>query len=110
SLEEALDAINSRPHPLALYLFSGRRAWRDRLLAGTSSGTVCLNDVVLQGGIPQLPFGGVGESGMGAYHGRAGFARFSHQRSVLQRPQGFDAPWRYPPYGNRLRWMRRLLG
>ena len=109
SLEEAVDAINSRPRPLAIYLFSGRQAWRDRLLTGTSSGTVCFNDVVLQGGIPQLPFGGVGESGIGAYHGRAGFVRFSHQRSVLQRPQAFDLPWRYPPYGNRLRWMKRLL-
>ena len=46
---------------------------------------------------------------MGAYHGRAGFLRFSHQRSVLQRPQAFDVPWRYPPYGNRLGWMKRLL-
>ena len=109
SLEEAVDAINSRPQPLAIYLFSGRQAWRDRLLASTSSGAVCFNDVVLQGGIPRLPFGGVGDSGMGTYHGRAGFVRFSHQRSVLQRPQGFDAPWRYPPYGNRLRWMKRLL-
>ncbi|MYF36188.1 MAG: aldehyde dehydrogenase family protein [Synechococcus sp. SB0678_bin_12] len=109
SLEEAVDAINSRPQPLAVYLFSGRRTWRDRLLAGTRSGTVCLNDVILQAGIPRLPFGGVGESGMGAYHGRAGFIRFSHQRSVLQRPQAFDVPWRYPPYGNRLGWMKRLL-
>ena len=109
SLEEAVDAINNRPQPLAIYLFSGRQAWRDRLLASTSSGAVCFNDVVLQGGIPRLPFGGVGDSGMGTYHGRAGFVRFSHQRSVLQRPQGFDAPWRYPPYGNRLRWMKRLL-
>lgn len=109
SLEDAVTAINSRPHPLAIYLFSGRQAWRDRLLASTNSGTVCFNDVVLQGAIPQLPFGGVGDSGMGVYHGRAGFVRFSHQRSVLQRPQAFDAPWRYPPYGNRLGWMQRLL-
>jgi len=108
-LEEAVDAINSRPQPLAVYLFSGRQTWRDRLLAGTRSGTVCFNDVILQAGIPQLPFGGVGESGIGAYHGRAGFLRFSHQRSVLERPQAFDVPWRYPPYGNRLGWMRRLL-
>ena len=111
SLEEAVDAINSRPQPLAIYLFSGRQAWRDHLLASTRSGAVCLNDVVLQGGIPQLPFGGVGESGMGTYHGRAGFVRFSYQRSVLERPKGFDFRWRYPPYGKRRRgWMKRLLG
>ena len=109
SLEEAMNAINSHPQPLAIYLFSRSQAWQDRLLAGTTSGTVCFNDVVLQGGIPQLPLGGVGESGMGAYHGHAGFTCFSHQRSVLQRPQAFDSPWRYPPYGNRLRWMKRLL-
>ena len=109
SLEEAVEAVNSRPAPLAVYLFSGQRTWQKRLLATTRSGAVCFNDVVLQGSIPQLPFGGVGESGMGAYHGRAGFLRLSHQRSVLQRPQAFDAPWRYPPYGNRLRWLQRLL-
>ena len=77
--------------------------------ATTRSGAVCFNDVVLQGSIPQLPFGGVGESGMGAYHGRAGFLRLSHPRSVLQRPQAFDAPWRYPPYGNRLRWLQAAV-
>jgi len=110
SLDEAIKSINSRPKPLALYLFSGRKEWQDRLLHQTSSGTVCFNDVILQAGLPELPFGGVGESGMGTYHGRAGFARFSHERSVLRRPQALDLPWRYPPYGNRLHWVKRLLG
>jgi aldehyde dehydrogenase (NAD+) len=71
---------------------------------------VCFNDVIMHVGVPNLPFGGVGASGMGAYHGKAGFDTFSHQRSVLRRPFRLDAPFRYPPYGNRLPLLRRLLG
>ena len=110
SLEEAIAQINSRPKPLALYLFSRRRSHQQTVLQRTSSGSVCFNDVVMQAGVPDLPFGGVGASGMGAYHGRAGFETFSHRRSVLRRPFRLDAPLRYPPYGNRLPLLRRLMG
>jgi aldehyde dehydrogenase (NAD+) len=109
-LDEAIQRINRRPKPLALYLFSGDRRQQHRLLERTSSGGVGFNDVVLQAGVPELPFGGVGASGMGAYHGRAGFDTFSHRRSVLRRPFRLDAPFRYPPYAGRLPLMRRLLG
>ena len=109
-LNEAILHINSRPKPLALYLFSQNPQHQDTLLQRTSSGGVCCNDVVLQVGIPNLPFGGVGGSGMGAYHGQAGFDTFSHRRSVLRRPFRLDAPFRYPPYAGRLPLMRRLLG
>ena len=71
SLEEAVDAINSRPQPLAVYLFSGRQAWRDRLLAGTRSGTVCFNDVVLHGGIPPVALW----RGGGEWHGHLSWSR-----------------------------------
>ncbi len=109
-LEGAIRLIRSRPKPLALYLFSRRQAAAEQLLTATSSGGVCVNDVVMQAGVPELPFGGVGASGIGAYHGRAGFDTFSHQRSVFQRPFWLDLPVRYAPYGDRLALVRRLLG
>jgi aldehyde dehydrogenase (NAD+) len=110
NLGSAISLINQRPKPLALYLFSSQRAAQEQLLQGTSSGGVCFNDVIMHVGVPNLPFGGVGASGMGAYHGKAGFDTFSHQRAVLRRPFRLDTPFRYPPYGDRLPLLRRLLG
>ena len=109
-LEAALAEVRSRPKPLALYLFSPNRTAQERTLATTSSGGVCFNDVVLQAGAAALPFGGVGESGMGTYHGHAGFLTFSHQRAVLRRPFWLDLPFRYPPYAGKLALVKRLLG
>jgi aldehyde dehydrogenase (NAD+) len=108
-LEEALERIRGGPAPLALYLFSGSEAAAQRLLAASQSGTVAINDVVIQAGLATVPFGGVGESGMGSAHGEEGFLAFSHRRSVLRRPFGLDAPLRYPPYAGKLRWMEWLL-
>ena len=71
---------------------------------------VTVNDTIKHLLNPRLPFGGVGDSGMGAYHGKAGFDTFSHHRSVLRRPFRLDAPFRYPPYAGRLPLVRRLLG
>ena len=110
SLDEALAQVRQRPKPLALYLFSRSRDAQQRTLAGTSSGGVCFNDVVLQAGAAELPFGGVGESGIGRYHGQAGFDTFSHLRSVLARPFALDLPFRYPPYAGKLALVKRLLG
>ena len=110
NLEEAITQINQRPKPLALYLFSQRRAAQQEILRRTSSGGVCFNDVVLQAGITDLPFGGVGASGMGTYHGEAGFRTFSHQRSVLRRSFLLDLPFRYPPYAGKLPLLQKLLG
>jgi aldehyde dehydrogenase (NAD+) len=109
-LEAGLQQVRSRPKPLALYLFSNDKAAQRRTLQTTSSGSVCFNDVVMQAGATALPFGGVGESGLGTYHGRAGFLTFSHQRSVLERPFWLDLPFRYPPYKGKLGLVKRLLG
>jgi aldehyde dehydrogenase (NAD+) len=109
-LDGALTEIRSRPKPLALYLFSHDRQAQRRVLRETSSGGVCFNDVILQAGSSQLPFGGVGESGMGTYHGEAGFLTFSHLRSVLERPFWLDLPLRYPPYAAKQALVQRLLG
>jgi aldehyde dehydrogenase (NAD+) len=109
-LSEAIERINQRPKPLALYLFSKQRIAQEEILRRTSSGGVCFNDVVMHVSVPELPFGGVGNSGMGNYHGEAGFKTFSHERSILRRPFRLDAPFRYPPYAGRLPLIRRLLG
>nr|WP_255100061.1 aldehyde dehydrogenase family protein [Synechococcus sp. L2F] len=110
SLDEAITRVRRGAKPLALYLFSSSAAAQEQVLAGTSSGGVCFNDVVMQVGVPELPFGGVGPSGMGRYHGQSGFDTFSHLRSVLRRPFRFDVPLRYPPYGDRLGLIKRLMG
>ena len=109
-LAMAMERIRSLPKPLALYLFGGDGQQQQQLLMGTSSGGVCFNDVVMHVGIPDLPFGGVGPSGMGSYHGEAGYRTFSHERSVLRRPFALDLRLRYPPYRLSRDWMRRLLG
>ncbi len=75
-----------------------------------TSGGATINHVWIHLGVPSLPFGGVGDSGMGAYHGRASFETFSHRRAVLNKPTWFDPPILYPPYSARkLSWIRRLV-
>jgi aldehyde dehydrogenase (NAD+) len=97
-LNEAISQINQRPKPLALYVFSSNSQVQQQVLAGTTSGNACINDTVLQVGVQSLPFGGVGDSGMGCYHGKFSFDTFSHRRAVLKRGLRFDLPWRYAPY------------
>jgi aldehyde dehydrogenase (NAD+) len=109
-LETALDRVRQGPSPLALYLFGGDEAARERLLTSTRSGGVCFNDVVMQAGVTTLPFGGIGESGMGTYHGEAGFLTFSHGRSVLSRSFRLDSSFRYPPYAGKRGLIERFLG
>jgi aldehyde dehydrogenase (NAD+) len=110
-LDGAIAQIVAQPKPLALYLFSRDAATQRRILAETSSGGVCLNDTLMQVGVTELPFGGVGPSGLGAYHGKASFETFSHFKSILKRPFWGDVALRYPPYDDRkLGLFRRLMG
>ncbi len=109
NLEFALDAIRKQPKPLALYMFGGSPSDQQRLLETTSAGGVCFNDVILQAGIPEMPFGGVGASGMGRYHGQAGFRTFSNEKSIMQRNFWLDLKLRYPPYKTNLELLNRLL-
>jgi aldehyde dehydrogenase (NAD+) len=106
-LEQALLTLNQRDKPLALYLYAGDPAVTDAVIANTSSGSVCVNHNAVQLAVPDLPFGGVGASGMGAYHGRAGFDTFSHTKAVLRRPTRFEIPIMYPPYTRAKRWVLR---
>lgn len=98
NLDEAIALINSKPKPLALYLFSQNKDKQNQVLQQTSSGGVCLNDTIMQVGVTELPFGGVGQSGIGNYHGKASFDTFSHFKSVLKKPFWGDLNWRYAPY------------
>jgi aldehyde dehydrogenase (NAD+) len=109
-INQAIAEINSRPKPLALYLFSNDKDLQKQILQQTSSGGVCINDTVMQVGVSSLPFGGVGDSGIGRYHGKASFETFSHYKSVLQNPIWLDLKWRYAPYEGKLPLLKRLLG
>jgi aldehyde dehydrogenase (NAD+) len=98
SLDEAIQIVNRGDTPLALYSFSENDSENDRLLAEIQSGGACVNGTLFHIVNPYLPFGGKGESGMGAYHGQAGFDTFSHLRSVHRRNTKFDPPLLYPPF------------
>jgi len=108
-LNDAIAQINARPKPLALYLFSKDKHKQQYVLQQTSSGGVCINDTVMQVGVTTLPFGGVGDSGMGNYHGKASFDTFSHFKSVLKKGFWFDLNWRYPPYNGKLSLFKRII-
>lgn len=97
TLDHALALLRGRPTPLALYLFTKDRSAQERVLAETRSGGVCLNDTITHASGKDLPFGGLGESGLGTYHGKASFDCFTHYRSVLRRSFRFDLKQRYPP-------------
>jgi acyl-CoA reductase-like NAD-dependent aldehyde dehydrogenase len=108
-IDEVLQILRDKPKPLAVYLFARDRALHERVLAGTQSGGVCINDTILQILGTDLPFGGVGDSGMGTYHGRAGFDCFSHQRAIMTRSLATDPKFRYPPPRTPLDTLKRIL-
>lgn len=108
-LDDALGLLRNRPTPLALYVFTRDRATETRVLANARSGGACVNDVVSHMIGTGLPFGGLGASGMGAYHGRAGFEAFSHRRAILRRATWLDTPFRYPPQKLTLAGLRRAM-
>jgi len=108
-LDAALQVVNAGPKPLALYAFTEDGATTERIVRETSSGGMCINHTILHLGVPGLPFGGVGESGMGAYHGKWGFDELSHRKSVLERPTNFDPPVAYPPFGALKRKLVRTI-
>jgi len=110
NLDEALSLLRGRPIPLALYLFTRDPATQDRVLSQARSGGVCINDTVTHMIGKHLPFGGLGQSGVGAYHGRASFDAFTHYRSVLKRSLAIDLPLRYPPPRISLATLKRGFG
>jgi aldehyde dehydrogenase (NAD+) len=103
NVDEAISFINSREKPLALYVFAEKGAAR-RVIDLTSSGGGCINDTIMHIANENMPFGGVGNSGMGRYHGRDSLYAFSHRRSIVATPTWIDTPFRYMPY----RWFKRI--
>jgi aldehyde dehydrogenase (NAD+) len=108
-IDEAIAFVNQRPRPLALYCFSENKKIKDKVLRETSSGGGCINDTISHIGSQELPFGGIGESGMGGYHGKASFDTFTHQRSILFRSNLLDISLRYPPYRDRVSLLHLLF-
>ncbi|MDJ0676051.1 MAG: aldehyde dehydrogenase [Calothrix sp. MO_167.B42] len=108
-ISAAIAKINSRPKPLALYLFSRNQNLQRQVLESTSSGGVCINETVMHCAVPGLPFGGVSNSGIGRYHGKASFDTFSHYKSTYKNPFWIDINWRYPPYKGKLSFLKQLL-
>lgn len=109
-LDEAIEMIRRQPHPLAAYLFSTDKQQQNRFVTEVSAGNMCINDVLMFMSVPDLPFGGVGHSGMGHYHGRAGFDELSHLKAVMRRGR-FPETWiRFAPYSALKTRLVRMFG
>ncbi|WP_284037796.1 aldehyde dehydrogenase [Neobacillus sp. 114] len=109
NLSEVVDGIHNHPKPLALYIFSENNQVQQTVLNSVSFGGGCVNDTVYHFVSPHLPFGGVGPSGIGSYHGKGSFDTFSHKKSVLKHTTLFDIPFRYPNFKNGLKMLRMFL-
>jgi aldehyde dehydrogenase (NAD+) len=110
SLDEAIKSIKKFAKPLALYLFTANKQVEERVLSGISSGGVCINNTLTHLGNPNLPFGGVGNSGMGAYHGHHSFTTFSHEKSILKTSTKINVRMLFPPFNDKnLRLVRKYL-
>ncbi|HEY3179208.1 MAG TPA: coniferyl aldehyde dehydrogenase [Casimicrobiaceae bacterium] len=109
TLDDAIARINARPHPLAFYYFGADTARRDRVLRDTLAGGATINDTLWHFAHEGLPFGGVGASGFGAYHGEQSFRTFSHEKAIFVQPRSAAARLLYPPYGKMFERMLALL-
>jgi aldehyde dehydrogenase (NAD+) len=111
SLDEVFKTINSQPKPLAAYFFSQNENEVERFLTEVSFGGGCINDIIIHLANPHLPFGGVGSSGVGAYHGERSFLTFTHEKSVVRKSKWLDFDFRYPPYqAKHLKWIQKVFG
>lgn len=109
NIQECINKIQSHPKPLALYAFTENDAVKKKIIDETSFGGGAVNDTILHIATPHLPFGGVGSSGMGSYHGKKSFETFTHYKSVLDQTTKFDLPIRYPNFKDGLKWIKRLM-
>ncbi|MDP4807304.1 MAG: aldehyde dehydrogenase [Crocinitomicaceae bacterium] len=108
--QEALAYIQDHEKPLSAYLFCNNKTEQAAWLSHLSFGGGCINDAIMHITNPNLPFGGVGQSGTGSYHGKSGFDTFSHRKSVFEKPRLFEVPLKYPPYtASKMNWIKRLL-
>ena len=110
-IKSAIEMVNDRPHPLALYLFTSSKKNKKKILKGCQFGGGCINDTLIHLATSNMPFGGVGASGMGAYHGKAGFDCFTHYRSIVDKKTWIDLPLRYQPYSKAKYWLiKKFMG
>ena len=111
SIDEAIREVKKREKPLSCYLFTNNTSLKNKLLNELSFGGGAVNEAIMHISNSRLPFGGVGQSGTGSYHGEAGFRAFSHYKSILEKPAWFEPRLKYPPYSEgKLKWIKRLMG
>jgi aldehyde dehydrogenase (NAD+) len=110
TLSDVYEIIAKLPqHPLACYLYSESKAIQQQIIDNIQSGGACINNCIFHIANPYLPFGGVGESGIGAYHGFHGFECFSHKKGVLKSATWIDIPLTYAPYGKKIKFLRKIM-
>ncbi len=100
-IDDVIATLRNKPKPLAFYLFSENHRLIEKMLNSVAFGGGCVNDVIMHIANHHLPFGGVGSSGMGSYHGKYSFDLFSHKKGILKNKSYFDIPFRYPPYNEK---------
>ena len=108
-VDEVITIINKRPKPLALYYFTKNKDREEKIIKNISFGGGCINDTIVHLATSYMPFGGVGDSGMGGYHGKASFETFSHKKSILKKSNLIDIPLRYPPFKNNLKLLKKIM-
>ncbi len=109
TIDDAIQIINKHAHPLALYLFTKNKETEQKIINSIPFGSGCINDCMVQFQNPNLPFGGVGTSGIGSYHGKSSFDAFSHRKSIVKGIPSLDLPLRYPPYKQRIKLLRKFM-
>lgn len=109
TIVEVIEEIKKRPRPLALYIFSTNDKIINKVINNISFGGGCVNDTIMHLTNPHMPFGGVGNSGMGSYHGKYSFDTFTHHKSISEKSLSPDIEMRYPPYKGKLKWIKRFL-
>ena len=108
-IDDCVEYVNDREKPLALYYFTRSKKRARYMIQHTTSGGACINDTIVQTANGNLPFGGIGNSGMGAYHGRESFETFSHRRSIVYSSLYLYPNFKFPPYADKLKWLKRLM-
>ena len=109
NIDDCVEYVNDREKPLALYYFTRSKKRARYMIQHTTSGGACINDTIVQTANGNLPFGGIGNSGMGAYHGRESFETFSHCRSIVDSSLHLYPNFKFPPYADKLKWLKRLM-
>ena len=107
-LDNVISTLQNKSKPLALYFFSTNNSNQKKVIRNLRFGGGCINDTVAHLGNSALPFGGIGNSGFGQYHGKTSFDTFTHSKSIMKKSNWLDLSLRYPPYEGKLKWLKKL--